>query len=259
MALMTRSKFYYGVNIETDNNLFDFDDGGGEISITIPVGYYSPTEIAQKIASLMSEGGGQSYVGSFDRTTRLITITGTANFSILIATGTNNSSTIYENLGYTQGVDLTGSNSYVGQDFLGLEFKPQFYLLDYVPLEHNVKSVQASINETANGNIEIIKYGKKRLMECSIDFITDQRFLSEDTSVWQSDTSGVSNALSFLNVVTEKSVIEFMPDLNDATFYFLILESTEEAQDGTAFKLKEMEQYGSGIFRTGKLVFREIT
>jgi hypothetical protein len=39
----------------------------------------------------------------------------------------------------------------------------------------------------------------------------------------------------------------------------LILESTEDDSNGTGFKLKEMNDVASGVYRTGKLTFREIS
>lgn len=260
MALMTRTKFYYGVDISEDNNFFEFDDGAGETSFEIPVGFYSPTQIAEKVALLMSQNGAQTYVGTFDRITRLITITSVVNFSILIATGSHSTTGAYQSLGFTGGVDLTGANTYEGIDFLGKEFVPQFPLLDYTPVENNVKSVQATLSETASGHIEVVRYGKKRFMECSIDYITNMVIDSSNTSIWQDNRTGYEDALDFMNVITEKSQIEFMPDINDVENYFdLVLESTEDDSNGTGFKLKEMNDVASGVYRTGKLTFREIT
>lgn len=258
MALETKCKFYYGIEIVQDNNSLDFDDGTGEISVAIPVGVYSPQEIALKIASLMTNAGSQTYAVSFNRSTRKLTISSTGNFDILISSGTHSATTLYQTLGYTGGSDLTGASSYLAPSQCGFEFIPQFYLLDYVPVEHNVRSVQASINETATGNVEVVRYGTKRFMECSIDLITNKKIL--DTTYWTYNPQGVEDALSFLGYATQKSKLEFMPDQTKVEEYItLILESTEEDQTGIGFKLKEMLDYGPGYYRTGKLVFREIT
>lgn len=258
MALLTKCKFYYGVQIDQDNNILDFDEGSGEISITIPIGIYSPKEISNKIAALMTAAGTQTYSCVFNRTTRKLTIGAVGFFSILIGSGSHTGSTVYANLGYTGGVDLTGFNSYASDSAVGYEFRPQFYLLDYTPLEHNIKSVQASINETGSGNIEVIRYGTKRFMECSIEFITNQKFISDP--IWTSNKTGVEDALQFLTFATQKSKIEFMPNENDVANYFtLILESTASDQQGVGFKLEEMLDYGAGYYKTGRLVFREVS
>jgi hypothetical protein len=257
MALETKCKFYYGIEITTDNNILDFDEGTGEINATIPIGVYSPKEIATKISTVMTNAGSQSYTCSFDRSTRKLTISASSNFDILIASGTNTATTLYQTLGFTGGVDLTAFNSYEADAPTGFEFVPQFYLLDYIPLEHNVRSVQASINETASGNIEVIRYGTKRYMECAIELITNKKFVGGD--YWSYNQTGVEDALNFLGFATQKSRIEFMADKNDVESYStLILESTEIDQTGIGFKLYEQLEYGTGFYKTGKLVFREV-
>lgn len=257
MALETKCKFYYGIEITTDNNELDFSEGSGELSIFIPIGVYSPQEIALKLASLLTNAGSQTYSCSFNRSTRKLTISATSNFSILIATGTHSATTLYQTLGYTGGANLTGANSYLAPSTIGYEFVPQFYLLDYIPLEHNVRSVQASINETASGQVEVIRYGTKRFMECSMELITNKPFQGSD--FWTSSTTGLDDALNFLGFATQKSKIEFMPNKDDVnTYSTLILESTESDASGIGFKLLEQLDYGNGYYKTGKLVFREV-
>lgn len=257
MALLTKSQFYYGIEIEVDNDTIDISEGAGEINVTIPIGVYSPKELTEKIEEKLNEAGTKSYTVSFNRTTRKITISSTSNFSILIASGTHAGSTIYANLGYTGGIDLTGAASYLAATAIGKVYQPQFYLLDYIPLEHNVKSAYISENETTVGNVEVIRYGTRRYTQFSIDLITNQKFLGD--SMWTSSSTGVEDALDFMNHIIKKYKIEFMPDKSDpATFYTLILESTESDQNGMGFILNEMLDYGVGYFRTGKLNFREV-
>lgn len=258
MALLTKSKFYFGIEITQDNNTLDFDEGSGEISIIIPVGIYSPKQISDKIASLLTAAGTQTYLCVFNRSTRKLSISSVANFDILILSGTNASTTLYTVLGFTGGVDLTGSSSYIAPSVTGYEYVPQFYILDYVPLEHNVKSVQASINETGSGAIEIIRYGTKRFMECSIELITNNKFLGD--SIWSYSSTGIEDTLRFLGYATQKSRVEFMPDGSDvASYSSLILESTESDSNGIGFKLLEQLEYGVGYYKTGKMVWREVT
>lgn len=258
MALETKCKFYYGVEITQDNNILDFNEGSGELSITIPVGIYSPQEIALKIAGLLTDAGTLTYTCTFNRSSRKITISAGSNFSILIATGSHAGNGVYNIIGYTGGVNLTGSSSYLAPSSMGYEFVPQFYLLDYVPLEHNIKSLQASINETGSGLVEVVRYGTKRFMECSIELITNKPFQGSD--FWTSSPTGLDDALNFMSFAIQKCKIEFMPDKDTVSnYYTLILESTESDQSGIGFKLVEQIEYGSGYYKTGKLVFREIT
>lgn len=258
MALETKCKFYYGIEIIEDNNVLDFSEGATELSITIPVGIYSPQEIALKLSALLTDAGSQAYTCSFNRSIRKITISASSNFYILISTGTHSATTLYSTLGYTGGVDLSGASSYLAPGTIGFEYVPQFYLLDYVPVEHNVKSIQASINETGSGKVEVIRYGTKRFMECSIELITNKPFKGSD--FWTSSPTGLDDALNFMGYITQKSQLEFMPDKDNVNnYYTLILESTEADQTGIGFKLVEQLEYGSGYYKTGKLVFREIT
>jgi hypothetical protein len=257
MALLTRSKFYFGVQIDSDNNILDIDEGSGSFSVTLAVKAHSPSEIATALASALNSSGSLTYTVTLNRTTRILRITASGTFSIRRATGPNSASNIYSRLGFAGSGDLTGLMQYDGNSGVGYEFYPQFYLLDYVPLEHNIRSVKASINETGSGAVEVIRFGTKRYLEFSIEFITNQKFISTD--IWTSNPSGIEDALNFMDYAIQKSTIEFMPDALDVARYSkVLLESTESDQSGTGFKLIEMLDYGTGMYRTGRLVFREV-
>lgn len=246
------------MQVEQDNSTIDIDEGAGEISVSIPVKSYSPSEFAAALSNALNSQLTQGYSVSFNRTSRSITISSDGTFSILIASGSHTVSTIYSNMGFTGGVDLTGSVSYVAPSTCGFEYKPQFYLLDYTPLEHNVKSVNASINESGSGAVEVIRFGTKRMCEFSIEMVTNSKFMGD--TIWNYDGQGVESTLNFMNFCIQKSQIEFMPDLTDVANYSkLILEATESDSNGTGFKLLEMLDYGAGVFKTGKLMFREVT
>jgi|688.fasta_scaffold31783_10 hypothetical protein len=258
MALLTKSKFYFGVSVDPENNVLDIDEGTGSFPVTLAVKAYAPSEIATALSSALNQAGTLNYSVTLNRTTRLLRITASGAFSIRRATGPNSASNIYSVLGFPGGTDLTGLSQYEGTAGVGFEFEPQFYLLDYVPLEHNVKSVKASINETGSGAVEVIRFGTKRYMECSIDFISDQKFIGDE--IWESNVNGVSDALNFMGFAIEKATMEFMPNrLDVANYTKLVLESTESDSQGVGFRLIEMLDYGAGIYRTGRLVFREIS
>jgi hypothetical protein len=258
MALLTKSKFYFGVSVDPENNVLDIDEGTGSFPVTLAVKAYAPSEIATALSSALNQAGTLNYSVTLNRTTRLLRITASGAFSIRRATGPNSASNIYSVLGFPGGTDLTGLSQYEGTAGVGFEFEPQFYLLDYVPLEHNIKSVKASINETGSGAVEVIRFGTKRYMECSIDFISDQKFIGDE--IWESNVNGVSDALNFMGFAIEKATMEFMPNrLDVANYTKLVLESTESDSQGVGFRLIEMLDYGAGIYRTGRLVFREIS
>jgi hypothetical protein len=77
----------------------------------------------------------------------------------------------------------------------------------------------------------------------------------------ETDLSGVSNLRSFMEAITLKSTIEFIPDRDNPTLFTkCLLESTRSSRDGTGFQLKE--QYGMGLpgfYETDTLRFREVS
>jgi hypothetical protein len=91
MTIETRSKFYYGHTVNEANLYINFDDGSGEVTAQLRAGSYSLTDYVTEVARAMNEVGGQEYTVTVDRSTRLITISASANFSILFLSGTNSS------------------------------------------------------------------------------------------------------------------------------------------------------------------------
>jgi hypothetical protein len=253
---MTKAKFYYGPEIEENNASIDVNDGGLDFTISIPVRLYSPSELASYVQDALNDSGAIEYSVSFDRTTRLFTISGDAPFDLLIGSGPNTLSTLWDYMGFTGVSDLTGASTYTGDSVVGSEFVPQFYLLDYVDLEDWQEVVEASVNKTGSGKVEVIKYGIEKFTSFAIEFITDQKMKTTETL--ESDPNAVSSARAFMVAATSKGIVEFMKDRSDVDSYsLLILERTEQNSNGIGFKLQEMKDYGTGFYRTGQLVFRE--
>ena len=63
-------------NVLTTTNTFVFDEGGSNISFTIPSGNYLIDDITTAIEVGMNTNGTQAYTVSFSNITGLITITG---------------------------------------------------------------------------------------------------------------------------------------------------------------------------------------
>ena len=152
--------------------------------------------------------------------------------------------------------DQTGANSYSGIDVIGKEFLPQFFLLDYTPPENLQEAVDASINETGSGELEVIRYGTKKLMRCNIDFVTNEN-MGADSWI-ETNSTGIEDCLDFLRDITQKSKIEFMPDRDNASdFKTFVLESTASNRSGLGYELREKTGEGQiGYFTTGLLTFR---
>lgn len=256
MALKTRSKFYYGFKINTGTNFIAFQEVSGPVkTATLKAATYSAQGFTNEISRALNEAGAQNYTVSFNRVTRKITIACDANFTLLIATGPFAGSQIYIDMGFNL-VDLTGSSSYLAPNPCGKEYAPQFFLLDYVSTDNSQEAVDASINETASGAVEVIRYGTKKFMKCTIDFITNEKLPSDS---WiESSQTAVEDVQSFLQDITQKNKIEFMPDREDqSSFQVLILESTAQNRNGLGYELQEKAGFDE-YYTTGRLVFRLI-
>lgn len=258
MALKTRSKFYYGIEIASPNLFLDFDEGSGEIVTELVAKSYAPTEATSYLGSAMSSSTGATltYSWSFNRTNRKLTVSSTSPFDLLIASGTHSANAAWDSLGFTGGVDLTGASSYTAPDAVGVEYLPQFYLLDYVAPDQRQEAIEATINETGSGIVEIVKFGNRTFVEFSIEYINNY---CTDGLIIEIDPSAYESSVDFLKSITNKEIIEFMPDRDDASvFYKLQLDKTEESAQGIGYKLKEMADL-DGYYRTGKLVFRVVS
>jgi len=153
------------------------------------------------------------------------------------------------------GADRTGFATYQGNLSSGSAYEPQYILQSHVPKENFKKTVSASVNESASGIVEIVRFGSVRFTEFNIQFITDRK---TDGRLMKYNPSGVTAANSFMDYVTKVAPIEFMPDISVRnTFQTIQVESTPEHKDGIDYKLRELFDRGLPlIFETGLLRFR---
>jgi hypothetical protein len=255
--LQTRSQFFYGHEVTDANKWIDFQEGVNVRAAELRLGYYSLTEFLTECERAMEEVGSFDYSVTVNRSTRIVTITAGSTFSLLTSSGTHFGTDAFSLLGFS-GADKTGASTYAGGSASGLQYRPQFFLQDYVDAEHNQEAVAAVINETGSGVIEVVKFGTRKFMECNIQFIND--YHGSPDSLIEYDPNGVSNAVLFLQDLVKKGHIEFMPDRDDPeTFQTFVLESTEKSQQGTGYRLfEDIESYVAGYYRTGRLVFRQV-
>jgi hypothetical protein len=255
-VIFSKSAFIFDIVVNETNQFFDFTEGLDDFTATLRVGRYTLTTIASEVTRAMNEVSSNNYSASINRTRRVITISGDANFELLVTTGINGD-LAYLLFGFS-GPDRTGAASYEGNVAIGRVYLPQFKLQNYVDFEDLQRSVQASVLESASGQVEVIKFGVYKLMECEIDFATDidQGF----GGPIETNLNGVSDLRTFLIYATSKGAMEFIPDRMDFdVFRKVILESTSESQDGVSFRLREKFAQGLvGYFTTGPLVFREV-
>jgi uncharacterized protein YaiE (UPF0345 family) len=256
-VIFSNSAFYYGIEVTAETNRISFSEGAGpELIGVLRSGKYTLTTFLNDVLRAMNDAGALTYSGSINRATRVYTITGSGTFTLKVASSSV-TTTAFATMGFT-GYDRTGASSYTGTGAVGFSYQPQFRLQSFVSFDDNQKAVESTLNESASGAVELVRFGVVKLMECNITFITDI-----DQGVGgaiETNLSGVSAARNFMQSIVKKGPIEFIPDrLLPNAFRYCVLESTPENQKGVDFKLKEQFTRGlAGYYETGLLTFREV-
>ncbi len=255
MSLRTFSSFFYGHEITRENNFINFSEGGPELTAELSVGAYTLTDFVTELQSALNQEGALTYTVTVSRTTRKITIAATGTFSLLTNSGSQAALAPWELMGFSEVSDKTGSSSYLGDTGSGYAYNNQFILQDHVDPDHWSQAVDSSVNKSAAGNVETVSFGTENFLQFNIKYITNY---TQSGNIIKDNGSGVADILQFLNYITKKAPIEFMEDIDSPnSFINILLESTEENQKGTGFKLREMYDKGlPGYFETGRLKFR---
>ena len=260
MTIKTRVAFYYIDPITKDNNLLNFTEPnnppGAELTATLNVGSRSMEDLVTEVQRALNEAGEETYTVTLDRITRLVTISSTDNFNLLITSGSGAGLSVFSLLGFT-GADLTGSNSYTGNEAIGSVYTPQFVPQSFKAFENNRQGIQTAVSESANGTVEVVTFGNRQLMEMELMYITN-RFRGNDSFI-ENNPNALAEARDFLEFAITKSDFEVMLDRNDRnTFIKILLERTRSDSKGTGYILNEMLNRGfEDYFTTGKLVFRK--
>lgn len=254
MALSTYSKFYYGWKVTNLNRYIDFNDGSVKLA-TLAIGSYTAQELCNEVVKQMNAVSSLDFVCTFNRTTRRFTISSASSFSLLFGTGVHAAISPAPLMGYTN-TDKTSATSHLSEGPGGYAFNPQFIIQSYRPTTNNRKSIDGVINKSANGTIEVVKFGDERFMSGELLFITN--IIQNDISIIRTNTTGVEDYIQFIEFATEKNTIEFMPDESKLDVYqALLLESTESDTKGLDYDLIEMYDRGlAEYFRSGKLTFK---
>ena len=256
MALNKMSSFYYGHNVTSSNSKIDFNEGSSDLVATLNVGDYSLTEYVTEVQRALNESGALTYTVSVARATRYITIAASGTFSLKAATGDNVSNAIWAMSGFPS-TDVSGAATYTGTSGSGSSFTPQFFLQKYISFDDQESSSYSSVNKSAGGAVEVVSFGTENFMNCDIMYQTD---ITQATgSIIEHDASGVSNLRTFMQYITKKRKIEFIPDRDTtATFTKCLLESTPSSGEGTGFVLNELLGSLPGYFSSGTLRFRKV-
>jgi hypothetical protein len=234
----TKAVFNFGHIVTGENNEFCFSEGGPQLIAIIDPDGYSLAEFAVALQAAMRDAGALAYVVSVNRTgnANTLTISAPSNFQLLVATGTSLNPG-WELAGFT-GADRTGSANYTGNSKSGLQYYPQFLLQSYVPKAHAQESYDYTLNRSASGREELIRFGVDKFIEAEIRFVTN---LPMDGVVIESRPNGVEKAVEFLEYITQKQRFEFVPDrATPLTFEKVIISSLPGFNDGTGFRLREL-------------------
>lgn len=259
MSLTTFSSFFYGLDVvggSSPNQYIDFIEGSSEYSAVLTPGSYTPEEFADEVAFRMNAAGSYNYTAQFNRSTRKITIAADQVFDLPFATGTHTATSAAALLGFDL-VDLTGLDTYESDGICGQEYSPQFILQDYVDSDSFRKAIDPVVNLSANGLVEVVKYGTYKFVELNIKYATDR---AVDGLLIKNNATGKASLIAFMQYLVEKKTIEFMPDgSSPSTYQKLLLDKTPEDDKGLGYKLKELYDKGlPGFYETGVLRFRVI-
>ncbi len=256
MALNTYSSIYYlGSPITDDNKYLDFKEGVTNYLATLNSGGYSHTELMTEVKRAMDAAGGQTYTVSMNRATRIVTISASSVFSLLVSSGTSAASSVFGMLGFT-GSDRTGSNTYSGNVACGYSYLPQFKLQSHIASDDWQEAIDAKIHESTNGNIEVVSFGTRKFVQFEIMFATNITQASGGPIV--NNSNGVADLRQFMQYIIKKYPVELNPDKDTTAVYeTLVLESTDSDNRGIGYKLKEMYDRSLPFyFSTGILKFR---
>ncbi len=254
----TWSKFNFGTSINQTNYLGDFKEGSSTFLATLAAQSQTLGELLVNVQAAFNLAGGQAYTVSINRSTGFVTISAPGNFSLLLSTGVNKVKSFWSILGFTQAADLTSANTYTGLVPAAQVYYPQFYLQSYVGPNDSQLGYDSTVNRTATGRTEIVRFGIDQMIEMDIQFITN---IAMDNAVIKNNPSGVTQAETFMQELISKARFEFVPDIsNPGTFFKVVCDQTQGYSDGSGYKLKERFADGlPGIFDTGVITLRVVT
>ncbi len=262
MTIKTIPKIYYIDAISSSNNLLNFREPNQppalELTAQLLVGSRTVTDLMIEVQRSLNDAGANTYTVTFDRTTRLITISADDTFELLASSGNNVGVSPFSLLGFSS--DRTGASSYVGDSQVATEYIPQFPLQSYKALADNLEGTESSINESADGStVEVVTFGDRRFLEFNLINITSLP-KGKDNPIRNSST-GLQDARDLMEFLVKKSPVEFMENASvPGTYSKVLLESTRSSKQGIGYELREL--IGRGLndhYETGILRFREIS
>ena len=260
MTIQTKPMIYYIDGITSANNLLNFREPNAVITTektaTLLVGSRTMTDLMTEVERALNDAGENEYTVNFDRSTRIVTISANDTFELLVSSGANIGLDPFSLLGFT-GSDRTGAATYDGDTAIGTAYIPQFIPQAFKAFEDSLESVEATINESASGVIEVVSFGDRRFMEFNLFGITNVSKTKGNPI--QNNPTGVEDARSLMEFLIKKNEVEFMINFEDVnTFDSMLLESTPLSRIGTSYRLNELINRNlNDHYETGVLKFRK--
>lgn len=261
MALSTHSVFYYGIQITADNRYINFKEGAGPEKLAIlPIGTYSHTKLIEIAAAALNTVSALTWSVVIDRVTRLATLTASSSASLLWLTGTSADKGAHTLLGFAQ-TDINNQTTFTGTIAVGKEYKPQYLLQDYKDKTQKQKLINATVNKSASKNVVSVQhFGVEQFYVFNIKYITNRDVRGSDAFL-RNNQSAVEEAKDFLQWITQKYIVEFMPNENArTTFDRMYLDTAAQDNDGVGYELIEYTNLDlPDVFETGILTFTVIS
>lgn len=251
MALTSKSLFLYGLEVTPQNRYLDFDVGGGVVTATLPLGFYSLTSLLDAIVSAMKAAApAETFTATADRTfggglQNRVTIATTSapSLDLLFSTGPNALNTIAPLIGFLSN-DFTGSLSYQGTSSAGIALAPNWWGKNYRPPEFFRKNFGA-LNVSASGQKEAIVFAIQRFIGVEFEH--------------EPNSAAFADWPALIDWMIQQRPFDFTPQVaSPNTVYEVTLESSAEDGKGLAMQLKEMLPSKPFQWTTGPLVFRVI-
>ena len=246
------TEILYGLEITEDNRYLSFEDADGVFGVDLKPDSYTHTCLIKELNKIM-QSLEKDVTFSMDRSTCRVTIKTDSQLDLLASSGVTRN--MFELLGFTTGLDLTGQTEYLADTPMGKRYMVQFCPQSLLRCEDNKALKGATVNESISGKYECFHCGEESFFEFNLRFITD---IKQDCFFMFSNPTGVQDARDLFDYMICKRAVELTPDCDFRDeFYTVVLDKTPESRNGTGYELKEMYAQGlCGYYETGILKFK---
>jgi hypothetical protein len=251
MALSARSLFVYGIEVTTLNQNIDFKaaSGGSEFTAVLDLGFYSPSGLADAVATAMNDAdAANNYTCAVARnilggTQNRLSISTTGTYlSLLFATGTNALISAATLMGFNP-VDYTGSTTYSGSQTTGTSLVPEQLAYSYLS-DMNQAKVFGAVNVAASGLKEAVTFNFQKFIDVQYKYEPKINLVA-----WK----------TFFLWAIQQRPFDFTPEISTpAVVYQVTLDRTEYDSKGLGYRMKEMLPNFPNFYETGPLMFRII-